>query len=147
MRAVQPSFHLTVAWKLLDDELRVSLKPQVTFFGSLGSKWPAWVMNPSTGLPVSSSTTLPKIATDGGTAAGGSSFEAPGGSARARLAQRQVTMNAAGAARRSFQTTLARQGSNMFLSPVNWKHSDRTGPQSPPSPSKGAAEPGRSADW
>ena len=46
MRAVQPSFHLTVARKL-SDELRDSLNPQVTFLGSLGSNLPAWVMNPS----------------------------------------------------------------------------------------------------
>src|SRR5262245_49623314 len=106
MRAVQPSFHLIVALKLLDDELRVSLKPQVTFFGVLGSKWPAWVMNPSTGLPVSSSTTLPKISTMGGTSAGRSSFASPGGAACARPAQRQVTMNAAGAACRIFKATI-----------------------------------------
>src|SRR5436305_459345 len=59
MRAVQPSFHLIVALKP-PDVLRVSLNPHVTFFGSLGSNLPAWVMNASTALPVSASTTLPK---------------------------------------------------------------------------------------
>ena len=78
MRAVQPSFHLIVALKP-PDVLRVSLNPQVTFFGSLGSNLPAWVMNASTGLPVSASTTLPNTSTDCGSAAGRSFFVPTGG--------------------------------------------------------------------
>src|SRR5262249_47781002 len=62
MRAVQPSPHRIVALKP-PEVLRVSLNPQVTFFGSLGSNLPAWVTNASTDLPVSASTTLPKTST------------------------------------------------------------------------------------
>src|SRR5436305_497936 len=55
-----------------------TLYPQVTFFGSPGSNLPAWVMNASTGLPVSASTTLPKTSTACGTTAGRSFFASTG---------------------------------------------------------------------
>src|SRR4051812_18916520 len=106
MRAVQPSFHLIVALKW-PDVVRVSLKPQVTLFGSLGSNLPAWVMKASIGLPVSASTTLPDTSTDCGAAAGCSFVNRSGGWDRAREDQRQVTTRATSAAPLITDATIA----------------------------------------